>query len=108
MEEIKVKVIDLLNKIIMGEKVPEKIELDGIVYKVQHNNIVDRDYYIDYEDNCLLETINDVYKLDKEVKIIEDEKIKRLDEYEYDTPNEILIVRKINEIINFLEENKDE
>ena len=105
---IKIKVIDLLNKIANGEEVPKKIKYKDKIYKAEFNASSGKSYYCDNEDiTLLLEVIDSVVQLNDEIEIIEeDKKIKKLDEYEYDTANEILIIRKINEIIDYLEENK--
>ena len=90
------KVIELLTKIANGEI------KEGIMF--QYNN--------GYEEYANVNTLFDRFTINKEnlnteIEIIEeDKKIKKLDEYEYDTANEILIIRKINEIIDYLEENK--
>ena len=92
------KVIDLLNKIANGEI------KEGIMF--QYNN--------GYEGYANVNTLFDRFTINKEnlnteIEIIEeDKKIKKLDEYEYDTANEILIIRKINEIIDYLEENNND
>ena len=65
------KVIDLLNKIANGEKVPKKIKCLGVIYEYcdndkfyyQNGYSMYRDFYT--EGNCL----------DEEVEIIEEEKI---------------------------------
>ena len=94
----KMTVIQLLNKIAKGETKKE------IMF--QYNN--------GYEEYANINTLFDRFTINKEnlnteIEIIEeDKKIKKLDEYEYDTANEILIIRKINEIIDYLEENNND
>ena len=101
------KVIDLLNKIANGKEVPKKVYVGSYYFEYEENG-----EYINTENsNDLLFDFDSYYPLEtclnQEVEIIEeDKKIKKLDEYEYDTTNEILIIRKINEIIDYLEENK--
>ena len=73
------KVIDLLNKIANGEKVPKKIKWKGVIF-----DYVEEENYEDYiNSNCfsLFEHLgdkNEVYKvtnmLNDEVEIIEEEK----------------------------------
>ena len=65
-----------------------------------------------YEEYANVNTLFDRFTINKEnlnteIEIIEeDKKIKKLDEYEYDTANEILIIRKINEIIDYLDKGE--
>ena len=90
------KVIELLTKIANGEI------KEGIMF--QYNN--------GYEEYANVNTLFDRFTINKEnlnteIEIIEeDKKIKKLDEYEYDTANEILIIRKINEIIDYLDKGE--
>ena len=110
---MKIKISDLVNKVINREEMPKEVLFDGHIYK-WCNDI--GDYRRDGWSSCLI--IRDIFNnlnrygslynmLFEDVEIIEeDKKIKKLDEYEYDTANEILIIRKINEIIDYLEENK--
>ena len=95
------KVIDLLNKIANGE------ESDTIT-EFEFNKIIWNFFKLQDSEYCIDEwLLNQEIVITKHKEIIEeDKKIKKLDEYEYDTANEILIIRKINEIIDYLEENK--
>ena len=88
------KIIDLLNKIANGEEVPEKVV--DITRGIFIESTEEYDLY-----NKLYE--EDIY-INDEIEILgEGKKIpEKLDEYEYDTANEILIIRKINEIIDYL------
>ena len=72
---MKIKIIDLLNKIANDEEVPEKIMYDGCLYTCDK---ITRTYY-DEEDNTLWESYN-FRILTDEVEIIEeDKKIEKLD-----------------------------
>ena len=114
---IKIKVIDLLNKIANGEEVPKKIKIYGSILRLNEN----KDNYL-YEDSD--EYYGDEFihwfKLNDEVEIIEeDKKIEKMmplnnvsgasdlvaiSQMQWD--NNLKIERKINEIIDYLEENK--
>jgi len=110
------KVGDLLNKIANGELEDETmISCNGffhnIIYKnenlywVHKNEIVETKYIIeamknDYE-----------FKIYNEVEIIEeDKKIEKLEYIEngefVEVPSNVILMNKINEIIDYLEENK--
>ena len=102
------KIIDLLNKIANGEEVPKKIIYKGSVWYLEQDFSNRLPYYKNgYNmDNLLTGEEKDYFSesLNDEVGIIEENKIpEKLDEYEYDTANEILIIRKINEIIDCLD-----
>lgn len=65
------KVIELLNKIVNGEEVPQKIEYHGFIYSW------DIDGYLHYETNntrehCFLEGLRTDKVLNDEVEILED------------------------------------
>ena len=76
---MKIKVIDLLNKIAKGEEVPEKIRYNAIVY--QKDNDGDIDFYIGNNHNgtLFLEKLGDTNELNDEIEIIE-EKPKKIEE----------------------------
>ena len=95
------KVIELLTKIANGE------ESDTIT-EFEFNKSIWNFFKLQDSEYCIDEwLLNQEIVITKHKEIIEeDKKIKKLDEYEYDTANEILIIRKINEIIDYLEENK--
>ena len=124
-EVIKIKVIDLLNKIANGEEVPKKIKsYQGQIYLYE-----DGGEYVCIETQDLLfdfpafRQLGDY--LNDELEVIEDKKIEKLDrdnftgvsnlevsgqsatQFDYVIEQEIEdIVDKINEIIDYLEENK--
>lgn len=113
------KVIDLLNKITNGVKVPKKIKVNGIVFILDKDN---NEYKIEdgnaeeiYTD-CM---IDGFVNLTNEVEIIEDKEYKKIEKlntskYFYVGPfNENLpksydidVFKKINEIIDYI--NKEE
>lgn len=111
------KVIDLLNRYVNSEEMPEYIIYDtkkyvGIVYDYKE---IDDKGNID-EQSSWFENL-DFYKLDEEVEIIEeDKKIEKLNYNTYDEFNiegftfdyeqKIQIVDKINEIIDYLEDKQ--
>ena len=100
----KIKVIDLLNMISKGEEVPERIQVFSDIFVLDEDNKL-------YEHEKTRTNLFSIYNgniLNYEAAIIEeDKKIKKLDEYEYDTANEILIIRKINEIIDKINSMED-
>ncbi len=90
------KVIDILNKIANGEEVRELLNQEW--YSVLRKETIRKVREILDIDNIL----NDKVEI-----IEEDKKIEKLDEYDYNSANEIIIRRKINEIIDYLnKENK--
>ena len=103
------KVIDLLNKIANGE-----IE-DKRTFNINFGNGVYRSIYYDKdEENCMccLKNVSDDYSIydaisfDTEIATIEEnKKIKKISWYSSDELQESMI-KKINEIIDYLEENK--
>ena len=109
------KVIDLLNKIANGEEVPKKIRFDNMLwYKINGEKYT---YYVNENDNDLFVYIfrkNLTFNLNDEVEIIEeDKKIKKLDLDKEEslkavikTAQDYVLADKINEIIDYLEENK--
>ena len=111
------KVIDLLNKIANGEEVPKKIRYQAGSHKKDLYTY--NEYTGDYEREIGLnlfvylfmkERITGFLNNEVEVEIIEeDKKIEKLiepiaSEYTYDYAKKIC--NKINEIIDYLEENK--
>jgi len=113
----KMTVIQLLNKIANGEDVPKKIRYNNIIYNW------DIDGYLHYEDEyhserAFLEGYRTDMCLNDEVEIIEeDKKIEKLENkidttfenYNYSERMRLTeIVNKINEIIDYLEENKND
>ena len=118
---IKIKVIDLLNKIANGEEVPEKIKI-GCSHLTLNKN---KDNYI-YEnrDEYYGDELIHWYDLDTKVEIIEeDKKIEKIDLSEWAeitysedwkmltcdfNRNSNLFVDKINEIIDYINGSDDE
>ena len=113
------KVIEILNKIANGEEVPKKIKYLTSVYTLRSNG----NYYIENENskfiNGLYYQMIGSHRLNDEVEIIEDKKIRKIctfpglddDDYAYedgDRPNNVkinnmmeqLLINKINEIID--------
>lgn len=105
------KVIDLLNKIANDEEVPKKIIYDGNLYYLQREKCYRSDDTNDiFESQFIFEDLNN------EIEIIEEpqeHKIEKLDQtlnrvdieedyYRYIMENRF----KINEIIDYLKENK--
>ena len=124
------KVIDLLNKIANGEELPKKIKVysewykEDVIYFLSNTNFSWQDYYMlenDNTDPTLFE--NNSIGLNDEVEIIEeDKKIEKLEHWvdvkswvkgndlekglEEQSEFNKNIYYKINEIIDYLEENK--
>ena len=107
------KVIDLLNKIANGEEVPEKVSINAGIHGV--DTWVYDEHYEDYKNGAniyLLDSGMTTNHLNDEVEIIEeDKKIEKLwfSLYEMERVNEEVlskIEKKINEIIDYIEENK--
>lgn len=107
------KVIDLLNKIANGEEVPRTIKFHSQYYQVTDCA------YGDYKD--YISTLTDKYlfddewnltgNLNEEIEIIEeDKKIEKIDVNHLQTVKKCnrakILGKKINEIIDYLEENK--
>ena len=107
------KVIELLTKIANGEEVPKEIKYDTMNYVFRHYDYKEvHGELIDEQSSWLEKT--DFYKLNDEVEIIEeDKKIKKLDLDKEEslkavikTIQDYVLANKINEIIDYLEENK--
>ena len=114
------KVIDLLNKIANGEELPDKIFYDGNDYKLVEYGETTKLYQCLSEPYELFNINTD--RLNEEVEIIEeDKKIKKIDLSEWAeitysedwemltkdfNRNSNLFVKKINEIIDYLEEKE--
>ena len=124
---IKIKVIDLLNKIANGEEVPKKIKvLDGIYYycgKDESGNC----YYSEPEGCGGIRLSFNTSQLNDEIEIIEDKKIEKLETYkeiddevhyanilkvskngEYEIDEALSVaIDKINEIIDHINNGDD-
>ena len=112
---MKIKVIDLLNKIANGEDAPEKIKYEGQEYELQMSND-----YLPYNNSFYL--FENIFKgneighiLNNEVEIIKENKsIEKLKEIQENNclsryPNNKELMNKINELVkevNKLKENK--
>lgn len=105
------KIIDLLNKIANGEEVPKKIQVYSDIFVFDNSNNV----YEHEETKTNLLSIYNGYILNYELRIIEEEKKipEKLTQFEApflkgDKPDIrfSLIIDQINEIIDYLEENK--
>ena len=114
----KMTVIQLLNKIANGEEVPREIKYDTMNYVFRHYDYKEVHGELIDEQSSWLEKI-DFYKLNDEVKTIEeDKKIKKISHFDINASKSIKeledsvnllnrgITTKINEIIDYLEENK--
>lgn len=111
---MKIKIIDLLNKIANGEEVPKKIKWLGQIYEYSNSNrfyyqnswSMYRDFYT--EGNCL----NDEVEIIEEPKKIE--KIARCDSFKVNgelykpTENQEILRIKINELIDEINNLKEE
>ena len=113
------KVIDLLNKIANGEEVPKKIQYRGYIYELEEGLY----YREDGENKTLRSAFNYLYLercLNDEIEIIEeDKKIEKMIPLnnvsgasdlvamsQMQWENNLIIERKINEIIDYLEEKE--
>lgn len=106
------KVIDLLNKIANGEEVPKKIKYSSYIFKYTGDKRIQRLYVMENQDNYLLRDF--VVTLDSKIEILEEEhKIPEKLEFGRSiengeeiltVPSEKMIIIKINEIIDYLEE----
>lgn len=118
---MKIKVIDLLNKIANGEKVPKKIKFRHSIWEYCKNGST-QDYINDY-DKCLMEFLA-INKdgLNQDVEIIEEQKkIEKIDEIliiddlippygenEYKVWENIIIQQnKINELVDEINKLKE-
>ena len=119
------KVIDLLNKIANNEEVPKKIKVHDKYYCYDENDSAE---FYRYRTNIGNELLTDYVDLNDEVEIIEeDKKIKRIltyttpdyADFAYEdgdkphnvcihSPIEELFIKKINEIIDYLNKGDKE
>ena len=106
---IKIKVIDLLNKIANGEEVPKRIRIDHWCYEfewVEH----DENYYDKHHEIDLMSCLSmSEEELNYEVKLLkEDKKIEKLNMGLFNK-NDVSYTfgNKINEIIDQLNEMND-
>lgn len=107
---MKIKIIDLLNKIANGEEVPKKIKYEYSIYELTPER---NDYYCKNTMRWFTNEINSLGVLNEEVEIIEElKKIEKLPKNITDnacaTRDQRIIANKINELIdeiNNLKEN---
>ena len=73
---MKIKIIDLLNKIANGEEVPEKIKYKNEIYKRYQNISTNNLYYYQVPNKCkfLIDQLSSAIDLLDEVEIIEEPK----------------------------------
>ena len=98
------KVIDLLNRIADEEKVPEKIQVYSDIFVLNCSNMV-------YEHEKTRTNLLSIYNgniLNYEVAIIEDKKIEKFKFGEIEDGEHYEIKRKINEIIEVLNEVRED
>ena len=82
---MKIKIIDLLNKIANGEEVPEKIKYKNEIYKRYQNISTNNLYYYQVPNKCkfLIDQLSSAIDLLDEVEIIEEpKKIKKIEMYQ--------------------------
>ena len=100
------RVIDLLNKIANGEKVPKKIQVYSDIFVLNCSNMI----YESERARTNLLSIYNGYILNYEVAIIEDKKIETI-EYDRDCTFEWdfeELYNKINEIIDKINEMRED
>ena len=116
---MKIKVIDLLNKIANGEEVPSKIEYRNIKFLYDKNNkLYMVENYNEYNDFLMELSNHKGTDLNYEVEILEEEKKipEKLEDYYLDkkgkypielTMYEQILRNKTNEIIDYLKSKGD-
>lgn len=107
---MKIKILDLLNKITKNEEVPLKIKYDGVIWDYNKDG---NDYYSDewlFGSYLWREALSEFY--DDEIEIIEEEKKIELpkklncqDEWEY---SKQYLADKIDELIDYLKYKEEE
>ena len=124
---MKIKIIDLLNKIANGEEVPKKIKWENIIYAYSE---YDKDYLeypfsdeeykglFDMRNNILTQFLNDEVEIIEEDKKIEKEDLFKIDAsmskaslVAWQKANNGILKKKIDELIdeiNNLKEKKEE
>ena len=112
---MKIKIIDLLNKIANNEEVPKKIKWLGQTYEYSHNYrfyyqnswSMYRDFYT--EGNCLNEDVEIIEETKKIEKIARCDSIKMTycGELHKPTENEEILRIKINELIDEINNLKE-
>lgn len=97
------KIIDLLNKIANGEEVPERIKIGTHIFTRFDYSKGDGTYISSYQSDDGLYFIQDYsypQDLNKEVEIIEDKKIEKIDELNNESDEFKVLRKKVNEIID--------
>ena len=97
------KVIDLLNKMANGERLPNKIKLDDKIWTCKE----DKKYYnqceielINWYGNELQRCLNDYLELiEDEIDIDNIEELLKIEEYEVDKTDTVINRNKINELV---------
>lgn len=107
------KIIDLLNKMANGERLPNKIKLDGKIWTCKE----DRKYYnqceielIDWYGNELQRCLNDYIELieNETIDIDNIEELLKIEEYEVDKTDTVINRNKINELVQAVKQlNKE-
>lgn len=104
------KVIDLLNKIANGEETPKRF-----IFRGEEFYLLDKNCYMCDKTGQIFEECLIFEFLNKEIEIIEEKKtlkkLKRkdfLDNFGGLAINDGKFIDKINEIIDYIQENKDE
>lgn len=118
---MKIKIIDLLNKIANNKEVPEKIKIKNVIYEYRgYMYCTEKANYQDIEDYLFgkwnFNILNDEAEIIEETKKIEKIEKPTQDEYLYSTgkelyENDMKVYDKVNELIdeiNNLKEKKEE
>ena len=105
----KIKIIDLLNMISKGEELPKKIKWNNKIYISKGNAIENFVDYINDDDDYCFEHYIGYSSLNDYVEIIEeDKKIEKIGFISsVETPTEIILKNKINEIIDCINKEKE-
>ena len=108
---MKIKVIDLLNKIANGEKAPKKIKINNVIYEYRGcMYCTEKANYQDIEDYLFGKWNFNI--LNKEVEILDEQK--KIEKMECSVESwfspsqaDIEIIKKINELIDEINNLKD-
>ena len=122
---MKIKIIELLNRIVNGEEVPEKIKWDNLIYVLKQDSIDGHFYYIrentDYSVGNLFFSDLTMGDLNDEVEIIEEDKTIKELQFDSDekyiktitgTTNkmrniDVTLATKINELVKEINKIKE-
>ena len=122
---MKIKIIELLNRIVNGEEVPEKIKWDNLIYVLKQDSIDGHFYYIrentDYSVGNLFFSDLTMGDLNDEVEIIEEDKT--IEELQFDSEEkyittitgttnkmrniDVTLATKINELVKEIKKMKE-